>query len=170
MGDHDEAAKLCEAEAGRLIGYLVARGANRWEVEDIVQDTFLVVCRKGHEVMAHPNPTAYLYKIARGVARDRHRSNMSRAANETRWHRQCAPSTPAEPALSVPLLVDVNKALAALSERQREVVYLHRCVDMTLPDVAGILDLSVGAVKSHLRRAEDRLRILLRDDTTGEQP
>ena len=170
MGDHDEAARLCEREAGRLIGYLVTRGTSRSEVEDVVQDTFLVVCRKGREVTANPNPTAYLYKIARGVARDRRRASTSRAVNDTRWQRRWVPTTTADPALSAALLVDVETALGALTVRQREVVYLHRCADMAISWVADVLGLSPGAVKSHLSRAEDRLRVLLRDHAPGERP
>jgi RNA polymerase sigma-70 factor (ECF subfamily) len=166
VGDDDKLAKLFENEAAGLVGYLLARGMQRPEAEDVVQDTFLVVWRKGREVIDHPNPTAYLYTIARRVVQDRRRADESRGRNEARWQGRRGGSTSAPPP-ELARLVDVDRALLMLTQRQREVVYLHRCADMKLGDVADVLSLKIGTVKSHLRRAEARLRLVLGDPPGG---
>jgi RNA polymerase sigma-70 factor, ECF subfamily len=165
--DDEGVAKLCERELGRLIGYLLNCGVERCDVPDIVQDTLVVVCEKGDEVTAHPNPTAYLYRTARGKARDRYRSNKSRTENEIRWHQQCPPLPLPEPDL-VGLAIDVQRGLAQLAPRQREVVYLHRCADIAIHDVAGVLGIEPRTAKTHLSRGERRLRVLLSEKNTGD--
>jgi RNA polymerase sigma factor (sigma-70 family) len=166
VSDDDKLARFFEDEAAGLIGYLLARGMERSEAEDVVQDAFLVVWRKGREVIDHPNPTAYLYTIARRVAQDRRRADDSRARNEARWQGRRGASTSSPPP-ELERVVDVDRALLMLPLRQREVVYLHRCADMKLADVADVLSLKAGTVKSHLRRAETRLRRVLRDPPEG---
>ena len=169
MSDDDKLARFLEGEAAGLVGYLRARGLGRPDAEDVVQDTFLVVWRKGRDVIEHPNPTAYLYTIARGVAQDRRRADESRARNEARWQgRRGGPTRAPQPEPAG--RVDVDRALLMLTQRQREVVYLHRCADMRLADVADVLGLKNGTVKSHLRRAETRLRRVLGDHALDDRP
>jgi RNA polymerase sigma-70 factor (ECF subfamily) len=168
VSEYEDAGKLCELHAGRLAGFLATRGTDSSLIEDIIQDTFLVLCRKGQDVLSHPNPPAYLYKIAQGIAADRRKANESRSANEVAWYRQRQDNDrPGDPIESVASHVDVQAALAQLSLRQREVVYLRRCADLTLDEVADILHVSKGAAKSHLRRGEARLRMLLGDEPQG---
>ena len=54
-------------------------------------------------------------------------------------------------------------AMARLPRRQREVIALRYFSDLSEADVAGALGVSVGAVKSHHRRAIDNLRRKLHD-------
>src|SRR5688500_13049694 len=86
VSEHDGAAKLCELYAGSLAGFLVARGTGPWLIDDILQVTFLVLSRIGDEVLLLPNPRAYVFKIARGVAADRRRADEARSGNEQAWH------------------------------------------------------------------------------------
>jgi RNA polymerase sigma factor (sigma-70 family) len=162
VGEYDEAAKLCEQAAGRLEGFLVIHGTPRCSIEDVMQDTFMVVARKFDEISIHPNPTAYILLIAKRIAADRRKAERSRTANELMWHLRHS-HHPAEAVPRLDLDVDLQRALALLPPRQREVVYLRRCADLATDDVVSILGISAGAVKSHLRRGESRLRDLLSD-------
>jgi RNA polymerase sigma-70 factor (sigma-E family) len=54
-------------------------------------------------------------------------------------------------------------AMARLPRRQREVVALRYFSDLSEADVAGTLGVSIGAVKSHHRRALDSLQLRFRD-------
>jgi RNA polymerase sigma-70 factor (ECF subfamily) len=49
-------------------------------------------------------------------------------------------------------------ALQALPPRQREVIALRHLADLSESEVAAHLGLSLGTVKTHLRRAKERLR------------
>jgi RNA polymerase sigma-70 factor (ECF subfamily) len=59
--------------------------------------------------------------------------------------------------------VRLAAALGGLSERQRSVFILKHYEDRSLDEIAGILGLDVGTVKSHLARALAKLRVELRD-------
>ncbi len=62
----------------------------------------------------------------------------------------------------------LRAALATLPARQREVVVLRYFADMSEPDVASALGLSVNSVKTHTARGCARLRGCLRSDPSPE--
>ena len=53
---------------------------------------------------------------------------------------------------------DCAKLVAALPERYRAVVMLYYLEDVSYPEIAEILDLPLGTVKTHLHRAKRLLR------------
>lgn len=59
---------------------------------------------------------------------------------------------------SLTLRLALAEAMSRLPRRQREVVALRYFSDLSEADVAGALGVSVGAVKSHHRRALDNLQ------------
>jgi RNA polymerase sigma factor (sigma-70 family) len=64
----------------------------------------------------------------------------------------------------------VLAALSMLSYRQREVIMLRYYADLSEAQIAAALGISRGAVKSHVARAKDALRAmlrLLRDRSSG---
>ncbi|MFL5628525.1 MAG: RNA polymerase sigma factor [Ktedonobacteraceae bacterium] len=63
---------------------------------------------------------------------------------------------------------EIHQALAKLNSDQRRVIALRYGADLTEPDIAHILGWPIGTVKSRLKRARDRLRMLLMDDERGE--
>jgi len=63
----------------------------------------------------------------------------------------------------VPVRVDVQRALATLSPRQRTCVVLRFYDDLTVPQIADALSLSTGTVKRHLSDAAQRLAARLAD-------
>lgn len=56
---------------------------------------------------------------------------------------------------------DVDVAVSALPRRQREVVTLHYLLDLPVREVAAVLSISEGSVKSHLFDARAALRASL---------
>lgn len=64
----------------------------------------------------------------------------------------------AAPALPLDLRLDLSRAIAALPEAWREVLILRDVDELTAPEVAQQLGLSVEAVKSRLHRARAMVR------------
>jgi len=69
------------------------------------------------------------------------------------------PPAHADPTDAVVLRQTLSAALQSLPKRQREVIVLRYLVGLSEPEVATALGLSLGTVKTHLRRGLARLRI-----------
>jgi RNA polymerase sigma-70 factor (ECF subfamily) len=94
---------------------------------------------------------AYLFRAVRNEAQNLYR------ARARRWRRDLAAVRPAIHG-DEPIDVDVYRALARLTLRQRSVVFLAYWHDMTEAEIADVLAMSRGTVHRDLRLARDRLR------------
>jgi RNA polymerase sigma factor (sigma-70 family) len=100
------------------------------------------------------NRKGYLYRAVVNEARSAHRTAVRRLAREQQAARRDAVTDPERD-------LDIWRAVAALSIRQRAVTVLTYVEDLTVADVAGRLGLTEGAVRRHLGRARARLRRVL---------
>lgn len=103
------------------------------------------------------NPRAYLYRAVLNQCRMTARGDSRRRALESRTEttEPSHPQAAADP--------DVLAAVAALSPRQRAVVYLAYWDDLDPPRVAALLGISDGSVRRHLARARKRLKETLHE-------
>ncbi len=105
------------------------------------------------------DPGAWTRTVALNLCRDRWRR-----AKVADAHR---PEGPAPRADDLPD-IDLHRALAGLTERQREAVVLRYWVDLDLAGVALAMDVSVGSVKQHLARAHRHLAAVLGDGALAD--
>jgi RNA polymerase sigma factor (sigma-70 family) len=102
---------------------------------------------------------AYLFRSVFNQAAHHHRAARRRRARE---HRAAAPEVQwVEPPEVRP---EVLSAVARLSLRQRAVIVLTYWDDLDPAAIAGLLDISDGAVRRHLARARARLKEVLDAD------
>jgi RNA polymerase sigma-70 factor (ECF subfamily) len=78
-------------------------------------------------------------------------------------------TSPSRHALREELRLRVRQALGRLGERDREVLVLRYLEQMSLAEIAAVLETSEGAVKSRHARALLRLEALLGDEGEGEE-
>jgi len=62
------------------------------------------------------------------------------------------------------LVARIARGMDQLSAKHREILVLRNVKNMSYDEIAGILDLSVGTVKSRIARARDSLRSKLGED------
>ncbi len=142
----DHAWRAHGPHALRLAAALV--GPN--DAHDIVTTAFLrVVAQPNWQQIDHLR--AYLMRAVRNEAQNLYRSRRRR------WQRDLAAVGP-ETASDEPVDLDIHRALARLSLRQRSVLYLAYWEDMTEAAIADELDLSRGTVHRDIRRAREQLR------------
>ena len=158
-------ASLFEFFAPRIKGMLMRSGATADAAEDLAQEALLMVWRKApYFDPGRASAAAWIYTIARNLRVDRLRGDK-RAA-------QYAPLEMAEP--ESPENPDdmlnasergerVRGALSKLSQDQIRVVQLSFFEGRAHGDIAALLDLPLGTVKSRVRLAMTRLRNLLGD-------
>jgi len=125
------------------------------DAEDIVQACFLELLRPEccYDPVRAPLRT-WLFGIVRNQSLKRLRQ---KAAPPYLPGIEDAPS-PEHEILRLELEEVVRRAVLMLPEMQREVLILAHYEQMPLAEIAGILDIEVGAVKSRLQRARASLR------------
>jgi RNA polymerase sigma-70 factor (ECF subfamily) len=167
--DAAQAARRAEFEA-RLaecgpLAYRVARGVlrNDADAEDVAQEALLRTYRR-FERLRDPNSfRAWLVRITFRVALDRVRSAKRREMRETFWHAQPArPQSTEDVAAASEFQAHLDHALEELPEKLRLVLLLAAMEGHTLEEVAAMLGLPVGTVKSRLFFARKQIAEKLR--------
>jgi RNA polymerase sigma-70 factor (ECF subfamily) len=159
----DELAALAQALRPELLRYCARMMGSVIEGEDVVQDTLIRALAAWPQRDAEIPLRPWLLRIAHNRALDLLRARRLRAAESL----DIAPDT-ADPANPDPMeelmrqetLRSSVSRFAELPIQQRSVVILKDVLDESLQEVAGLLDLTVDAVKSHLARGRARLRQL----------
>ncbi|MGC1780819.1 MAG: sigma-70 family RNA polymerase sigma factor [Xanthobacteraceae bacterium] len=166
-GDRAAFAALFECYAGRIKAMLMRRGAAAEVAEDIAQDTMLMVWRKaGQFDRTRASPAAWIYTIARNLRVDRLRRD--RRAKLFSLYEAIEADAPERPDASLDVAERdqrLRDALRELPEEQVRVVQLSFFEGRAHGDIAKLLDLPLGTVKSRLRLAMTRLNNLLGEPT-----
>ena len=126
------------------------------DAEDIVQECFLALLRP--DCAFDPARTAlrtYLFGAVRNQALKRF-SGREAAADEI-----ATATTPERECFEAELRRAVRRAILRLPEGQREVLVLSHYEQLPPAEIAAVLEMDVGAVKSRLQRARATLRSLL---------
>jgi RNA polymerase sigma-70 factor, ECF subfamily len=149
------------------LAYRVAQGVlrNRADAEDLAQEALLRAYQKFHRLHDATRFRAWLVRITFRLALDRWRSARRRERRETEWARPdlrpAAPTTE-EVAEAKVFQARLEKALDELPEKFRLVLLLAAIEGHTLAEVAGMLGLPTGTVKSRLFFARKALAEKLR--------
>jgi RNA polymerase sigma-70 factor, ECF subfamily len=154
------------AECGPL-AFRVARGVlrNTADAEDVAQEAVLRAYRRFRHLRERQRFRAWLVRITFRLALDRARTAKRRAERETKWSRpeRRAPVVTAEDlAARGEFEVHLGRALEELPEKLRLVLLLSAMRGHTLEEVAGMLRVPVGTVKSRLFFARKQLAEKLR--------
>ena len=133
--------------------YTLARRLTRSaeDAEDVLQETFLEVCRSLKQWRGEGSLWGWIRTIASSKALMRYRHEKLRE-----WEplEDDVPQRPAD----VPLQMDLEAALARLSDRSRAVVWLHDVEGYTHEEIAELMGMTASFSKSQLARAHERLR------------
>jgi RNA polymerase sigma-70 factor (ECF subfamily) len=131
-------------------------------LDDLVQDVFLRVW-KGLPKLKNPQHfSTWLYRITWNVASDRRKQfAQQRSQLETLNHHADVRISDKSDLMHLHYQDLVQKGLAELSFEHRTVLVLHDLEDLPQKQIAEILDLPVGTVKSRLFHARAAMRKFL---------
>lgn len=149
QGDADAFEALYRENAPRLEAFLRYLVGNRQAAEDLMQETFAQIWRKPNGF--HPDRgtlRAYLYGIGRKRAAEWWRKHGAGAASAQEDVVGCA----AEMASAI------HDAFEQLPEDQRTLLWLREVEGQSYAELAQILDIPVGTVRSRLFAAREALR------------
>ena len=155
MSDGDTLLAEAKRFEKNLLNVFWRQGVSLSEGEDLVQETYLRLWK----YRANYRPTAklstFLFILARQVRIDALRHRTRRENREERWGRE-QPTSEGPKAFGV--REDVRWAVARLSEPLRDVIELGVFQDLPYAEVAEILGIPVGTVKSRMHNALKELR------------
>ena len=156
-GDEVALATLMDRYKGPLYGFLNRRVGDA-AADDLFQESWLRVVRARDRFDPRRRFSTWIFQIANNLCRDRGR----RRAVETRHLEELARSRRDGPERvelpPVELRLDMRRRLDALPERLREVLVLRYYQQLPERDIAEILGIPRGTVKSRLHAAVKALR------------
>lgn len=148
---------MYEAEAQGLYGFLAYRTGDRGLAEDLLADTFerALRARKGYDRRKGSERT-WLYAIALNLLRDHAR----RVAAESRAVERAAHAAPVGGGEldAVEHRDTLLRAMASLTEEEREAIALRYGADLTVPEIASLLGEPLTTVEGRVYRALRKLR------------
>ena len=139
-----------------LLNFFWRQGVSASESEDLVQETYLRLWRHRADYRPTARLSTFLFLMARQVRIDALRRLTRRGSRETAWAAEQPVVT--DEASGYGAREDVRWALARLSDPLREVVELGVLQDLPYAEVAEILGIPVGTVKSRMHNALKELK------------
>lgn len=165
-GDEAALARLYDLTLARVHGLALRIAGRRDLAEEICVETYWQAWREALRYdSARGEPLAWLMMMTRSRALDALR-RQDRATPcpdpETLFDNECAPDTsPLDCLMAAERASALGRALAQLTPIQRQMVGLAFYRDLSHQEISNETGLPLGTVKSHLKRAQDALRIAL---------
>jgi RNA polymerase sigma-70 factor (ECF subfamily) len=171
FADTDEAlyARLCRGELAAfdrlyerherpLFGFLRAQLGDAAEAEDVLHEAFLAVLHAGGARSELRSFRAWLFQVARNLClnRVRARRRADRALEAVAREVAAVPAAAAEPPAARDPAV-LHEAVARLPPALAE-IYQLRAGGLSYDELASILEIPVGTVKSRMHEMMKRLR------------
>lgn len=181
-GDGAAFDTLIRRHERRVFGLLLRMLGNVQEAEDVAQETFLNLHRHGHRFRSQSRFSTFLYRVAVNAALNRRRSlGRRRSRTEALGRRQEAgddlPASPRDPEDATAggqIQKQVQRAILTLPPHLRAPLVLFDIEGLSYAEVAGVMRVAEGTVKSRIHRARqalrERLRGLVDDAGSGHAP
>ena len=154
-----------------LVNFLYRMVRDAATAEDLAQEVFLRVYRARKQYSPSAKFTTWLFRIATNLAlnsvRDNRYKRMQVSLDAPAEEDEAPVQLPAREMRIDEHMVErdraqiIRRAVAALPEKQRVAVLLHKYEEMDYGEIAKILECSESALKSLLFRAYETLRVQL---------
>jgi RNA polymerase sigma-70 factor (ECF subfamily) len=151
-----DADVLYAEHAQRVFRYLCRIVGPPETARDLTQEVFLRVARSPVPNGEPGAARAWVFRIARNLALNHLRDERRRPAVSG----SVSPADRSQPAVQE-LGVEIDQALAALSDADRHVFLLREVAGLTYVEIAGACEMTVEAVRARLYRARQQLRVAL---------
>ena len=146
---------LVEREFAQVVALALAILRDGDDAVDVAQETMMRAFERWPDVSRLDRPGAWCRRVALNLVTDRLRSRTRarRLVDRLRTHRRDSLAGVDDDVWDDAFWAEV----ARLPPRQRSVIVLHYVNDLAVAEVAGVLEVPEGTVKSDLSRARSRL-------------
>ncbi len=160
-GDRRAAQQLTERLMPKIYAHAYYRLGNTSDAEDVTQEAFLKlwkVAPNWKQDKAHVS--TWLYRVVSNLCKDRYRRTTLEATNSIKepTDESASPTSELDEQIRQKALY---AAMSALPESQRLAVQLRHIDELTNPQIAEIMDLSIEAVESLTARGKRKLTKIL---------
>ncbi|MGH7281006.1 MAG: RNA polymerase sigma factor [Polyangiaceae bacterium] len=140
-------------------------------VEDVAQKVLLVVSRRLSEIRPGAEK-AFLYRTAVNAAMTERRTHARRREDYSENQLDFVPSSKPDPSVELAkqeARKRLDDVLEAMDPDLRSIFVLYELEEMTMADIAAMLEIPAGTVASRLRRAREEFQTLAKRMTKGDE-
>ena len=146
---------------------------NAQDAEEATQDAFLRVFHGAAKFSGKSKFKTWLSRIVANVCATRYQKVKKRSERQANYQQHFIdhldpPSGQLPQTTSDEIDGPIAEAMSRLSEQDRKIVSLRHVSELSVPEIAEVLDLKLSAAKMRLSRAEQRLRDVYQQET-GEK-
>ncbi len=169
-GDQSAFEALIRRHERRVFGLLMRMLGNRQDAEDVAQEAFLSLHRHGHRFRHQARFSTFVFRVAANAALNRRRTLGRKNARirQLKLRQEAGtdlPTTPRDPesqAAGAEIQLQVQEALSRLPEDLRMATVLYDIEGLSYREIATVLKIPEGTVKSRIHRARNALRARLK--------
>lgn len=170
-GDEQAFEALVTAYERKVYNYALRSTGNEQDAMDITQEVFLRVFRSLSGFKEESSFSTWLYRITFNICIDFSRKNAKRNENSLSLDGEAADGKELElpderhaPEAAYDrkeLREEIAGAILRLSEQHREVLVMREISGLSYAEIAEVLELEEGTVKSRIARARENLRKII---------
>ncbi len=132
------------------MGYLRRIVGDLQLAQDLLQETFLLAIRSKAKLADVSSPRAWLFGVARNIAMNTIRRSPSVVSLPANLSQDCSGPDPR--------IEHMRQAIAKLPIAQQETLELRLTQELSYQEIATVLEIPLGTVRSRLHNAVGRLR------------
>lgn len=165
-GDHEAFGQIMRNHEDRVFAVCLRVMGNREQALDATQETFLTAFRKADQFRGNAAFGTWVYRIAVNTCYDILRKQKRRRTDPIPDHLDPVDHSAEDAVDSAALRPEIRAALDALPDDFRTAIVLSDIEGMSLPEIADVLEIPVGTVKSRVFRGRRLLAQELGNQST----
>ncbi len=171
-GDQDAFEQLVHRYEGKIYSVAYRFMGNHADAGDLAQDTFIRMYQALPGFRGDSSFATWLYRIAANACRDELRKKQRRRNVSMDEMIEASPAniptaaseySPEEAVQRQEIRHQVQECLNRLSDDHRLILVLREIQGLSYEEIAGLLDCSLGTVKSRISRARNALKERLKE-------
>ena len=158
---------LMEKHEAKMYAVALRMCANREDAQDCLQDAMLRIYKALPSFQGKSSFSTWAYRITMNTCLDELRRKKTRQASsldsllDMGWSPADEENTPERHSDQAELRRDISRALQTLPEDMRSAVILRDVQGFSYEEIAEILSVNVGTIKSRISRGREKLREIL---------
>jgi RNA polymerase sigma-70 factor (ECF subfamily) len=165
-GNQDAFGALVERFSARLYNAMLHVTGMHDEAEEVVQETFVQAFIKLDTFQGQSQFFTWLYRIAFNNTLSRHRRrrpdvSLDATRDSSGVDPQDSVDAPDESLLRQERIDLVHRGLRMLTDEHRTILVLREMQEFSYEEIAEVLDINLGTVRSRLSRARGQLKMVL---------